>query len=229
MEGNQVPALAALAALNEPLRRRIYGLTAASVDGVSRDGAAQALAIPRSVAAFHLDKLVEAGLLVADYRRPPGRRGGPGAGRPAKWYRRAEGEVSWSVPDRRYGLAARLLAQAVERSEADGVPVGAALRAVAREEGHRLGAGLAPQGASPASVRKRLVEVLEANGYEPRTAGGMVTLGNCPFHLLAEAHRKLVCTMNHELLSGLAEAAGLPEGSARLDPGPDRCCVTVAA
>lgn len=220
--------MAALAALNEPLRRRAYEAVRAAPEGLSRDGAAETLGVARSVAAFHLDKLVEAGLLAVEYRRPPGR-GGPGAGRPAKWYRQAEGEVTWSVPDRRYGLAAALLARAVERSARDGVPTASVLRDVAREEGRRLGAAIAVHGATAATLRGRLIEILDQAGYEPRDDGGVITLRNCPFHLLAEEHRALVCTMNHELLSGLAEEARLPDGSAHLDPAVGRCCVTIAA
>lgn len=219
--------MAQLAALAEPLRRRVYDLASANPAGVNRDGTAETLGVSRSVAAFHLDKLVEAGFLRVDFRRPAGR-GGPGAGRPAKWYRRAEGEVAVSVPERRYGLAADLLARAVERTASTGAPVATTLREVAREHGRRIGAELAAEDRRSAT-REDLFEVLAAQGYEPRVVGGVVILANCPFHRLAEEHRLLVCTMNHELLCGLSEAAGLPDGAARLDPAPGRCCVTMAA
>ncbi|HVX23583.1 MAG TPA: helix-turn-helix domain-containing protein [Acidimicrobiales bacterium] len=239
--------VAVLAVLAEPVRRRVYDHVVASGHApVSRDGAARALGVPRSVAAFHLDKLVEAGLLVAEYHRPTGR-GGPGAGRPTKWYRRGDQEIAVTVPERRYGLAAALLARAVERSARDAMPVTRALCDVAREEGHRIGAALRPGGAEPGgtepggtgasgtgasgaavgTVRARLVQVLAENGYEPRAEGPLVTLANCPFHLLTEEHRDLVCTMNHELISGVADQAGLPRDATRLDPGKGRCCVTI--
>ncbi|MGH9294859.1 MAG: helix-turn-helix transcriptional regulator [Acidimicrobiales bacterium] len=220
--------MVAVAALAEPLRRRVYDHVAAHAGGVSRDGTAEALGLARSVAAFHLDKLAEAGLLAVDFRRPPGRRG-PGAGRPAKWYRRADGEIAVSVPERRYELAAALLARAVERAANETVPVGAALCEVAREHGRSAGAPLRSKGRASGSLLRRLVEVLAEQGYEPHVDGDQVTLVNCPFHLLAAEHRELVCTMNHELLCGLAEEAGLPAGAARLDPGPGRCCVTLVA
>ncbi|MGH9083613.1 MAG: helix-turn-helix transcriptional regulator, partial [Acidimicrobiales bacterium] len=216
----------ALAALGEPVRRRIYECAAARPSGVSRDGAAQALGVSRSVVAFHLDKLVEAGLLQADFRRPPGRTG-PGAGRPAKWYRRADGEITVSIPERRYELAAVLLAEAVERATTDGVPVVAALREVARQHGRRIGAPLGETGAQAAPMADRLAALLAEHGYEPAACGTTLTVANCPFHHLAEEHRDLVCAMNHELLCGVAEAAGLPGDAARLEPALDRCCVTV--
>jgi len=217
-----------VATLAEPLRRRTYDHVAAHPEGVNRDGTAETLGVSRSVAAFHLDKLVEAGLLQVDFRRPPGRRG-PGAGRPAKWYRRAAGEVTVSVPERRYDLAASLLATAIERAGNAGVTVTTALREAARERGRRIGAEVGAVGGRSGALEERLVEVLATYGYEPRVTDGVITLANCPFHLLAEAHRRLVCTMNHELLCGLAEEAGLPDGAARLAPAPGRCCVTLAA
>lgn len=220
--------VAALAALHEPMRRRIYEHVAGEDKWVSRDGAAAALGVARSVAAFHLDKLVGAGLLEAEYRRPSGR-GGPGAGRPAKWYRRAAGEISVSLPERRYGLAATLLARAVERAADGTVGVGDALGEVARQHGHEIGRGLQKAGDGSSAARRRLVALLAEHGYEPKRSGELITLANCPFHALAEQHRDLVCHMNHELLCGVAEEAGLSPSATRLDPGPGRCCVTLRA
>ena len=226
--------LSALATLNEPLRRRVYEHIAASPDGeLSRDGVAAALGVPRSVAAFHLDKLVDADLLEVRYRRPPGR-GGPGAGRPAKWYRRAAGEITVSVPERRYELAAELLARAVEQA-GDGGGVEGVLADVARAHGHGVASDLrssskqAPADEARPALVERLVGLLARHGYEPRVSGGVVTMVNCPFHALAEGHRDLVCHMNHALLRGVAEEAGLAPGAARLDPAPGRCCVTILA
>jgi predicted ArsR family transcriptional regulator len=221
--------VAALAALNEPLRRQLYGLAADRAGGVSRDEAAAALEVARSVAAFHLDKLVEVGLLEVDYRRPLGR-GGPGAGRPAKWYRRAAAEVALSVPERRYDLAALLMARAIELSTQGPRPVTELLGEVARDYGRAVGARARPsdEGASPCTI-ELLAELLAEHGYEPRSDGGTITLGNCPFHALVEEHRALVCGMNFELVKGVVEAAGLPGAVARLDPAPGRCCVTLVA
>jgi len=230
--------LTVLAALAEPLRRRIYQYAAGCPGGVTRDDAAVALGVARSVAAFHLDKLAAAGLLDVEHRRPPGR-GGPGAGRPAKWYRRADREVSASVPDRRYLLAAEVLAEAVEAA-AGGVPLEDALCEAAAGCGRRLGAAIdsgsgvpagTPSGSAPGPgpALDRFTAVLADHGYQPRRDGDVICLANCPFGALAAGHRELVCTMNLQLLQALADAAGLGPDAARLDPGPDRCCVTVAA
>ena len=75
--------LAALRLLDEPVRRRLYDWVAAQDEPVGREQAASATGISRALATFHLDKLADAGLLEASYRRLTGRVG-PGAGRPAR-------------------------------------------------------------------------------------------------------------------------------------------------
>jgi predicted ArsR family transcriptional regulator len=220
--------LAALAALAEPLRRRFYLLVASSPHSVSRDAAAEALGVSRSVAAFHLDKLAEVGVLDVEYRRPPGK-GGPGAGRPTKFYRRAERELDFSVPERRYDLAAAILAQAVSDARTRAIAVDDALRVAARDLGRVMGAGLEDVPAAPSDDElERVLTILTAYGYEPERRGTVVTLRNCPFHALAEEHRELVCGMNLDMLGGLLEAAPAPHLRACLDPAPGRCCVTIA-
>lgn len=219
--------MAALATLNSPLRRRVYDFAAGEPEGVSRDGAAEALGLSRSGVAFHLDKLADVGLLAVGYRRPPGR-SGPGSGRPAKWYRRVDVEIDLSVPERRYTLAATLLAEAAGRATTDSVPMARALHSVARDHGRRVGERLRRTNRTVPPAVTCLAEVLAECGYQPRLTGDVLTLGNCPFQALADRHRDLVCVMNYELLRGLVEEAGLPAGSARLDPDPGRCCVTLS-
>src|ERR1700729_2847140 len=110
------PGLSAVSSLDDPVRGRLYQAVAGSARPAGRDEAAAAAGIGRPLAAYHLDKLVELGLLTASYQRPPGR-GGPGAGRPAKRYARSAAEFTVAVPPREYELAARLLAAAVEADQ----------------------------------------------------------------------------------------------------------------
>src|SRR5438034_11496924 len=104
----------ALALLDDPKRRQLYDLVVASETPVGRDEAATALGISRELAAFHLDRLVAAGLLETEYRRLGDRRG-PGAGRPATLYRRSDHELSASFPPRRYDLAAAPMPTPLDR------------------------------------------------------------------------------------------------------------------
>src|SRR3978361_2223148 len=105
--------VAGVSALADPVRRSLYQFVVRRPEPVSRDQAAAGLALPRHTAKFHLDRLVEEGLLATEFRRLSGRRG-PGAGRPAKLYRRSDRQVAVSLPERHYDVAGRVLARAVE-------------------------------------------------------------------------------------------------------------------
>ncbi|HWF81396.1 MAG TPA: transcriptional regulator, partial [Streptosporangiaceae bacterium] len=133
--GDQESGIAAVGGLDDPVRRRLYVYVSGRDEAVGRDEAAAAVGIGRPLAAYHLDKLVDLGLLTASYQRPTGRRG-PGAGRPAKLYAISGREFSVSIPPREYELAARLLAQAVN----DDVSGGA--RAALGHAAHQLGVDL---------------------------------------------------------------------------------------
>ncbi|MPZ74430.1 MAG: ArsR family transcriptional regulator [Nitriliruptorales bacterium] len=207
--------LTPLTSLDDPTRRRLYAYVVAAGEAITRDGASVALDIDRSLVAYHLDKLVDEGLLVASFARPEGR-GGPGAGRPAKHYARAEREFAVSVPPRDYRLAAELLTRAAERDTTGNAR--RPLDRVAREVGRDLG---------DSTHGDDLMEGLRRHGYEPYDEDGVIRLRNCPFHQLAREHTDLVCGMNLALLGGLTEALASQRRSARLDPAPGRCCVVL--
>lgn len=210
----------ALGALAEPLRRSLYRYVVRSGGEVSRAEAAEAVGARRTLVAFHLDKLVEAGLLEVTRRKVSGR-DGPGSGRPAKLYRRARREHSVQLPPRDYATAAAVLAEAVQRAGAE-----EAVHAAAREEGERRGAELAAEGpATPAA----LTAWLERRGYEPVEApdGAEVRLRNCPFHATAARFPPLACGMNLEMLRGVLAGAGVEGVAARMAPGPEGCCVAI--
>ncbi len=230
-EASFVDRIRGVAALDHPLTQSVYRLLAERGE-LSRDTAAEALDLARSVAVFHLDKLVDTGLADVRFARLTGR-SGPGAGRTAKLYRRSETEIGVSLPERRYDLAGGLLAEAVERSSREGVPVTRALRRAATEAGRRIGeAARVAAGRRSGRARRRdaVVGVLERHGYEPHLRRGEVVLTNCPFRALAEQHRDLVCGMNLELLSGVIDGAeGADVLEARLAPQPGYCCVRMKA
>jgi predicted ArsR family transcriptional regulator len=204
--------------LDEPERRRLYDWVVSQRRRVGREEAAKALGMTRALAAFHLDKLAAAGLLETGYARLSGKVG-PGAGRPARVYWRAEREFSVSVPGREYERAAELFASALE--EMGGAPVPKPLRAAAGELGEQLG-----RGARPRAGRRRLLAALETGGYEPEADElGTIRLRNCPFHALVEDHRPLVCGTNLALAEGMTRGAGVTDVRPVLDPQPGYCCV----
>jgi predicted ArsR family transcriptional regulator len=229
------PDLASLSSLDDPLRRRLYEVVTSQPGPVSRDEAASAAGIGRALAVYHLDKLVESGLLTASYQRPPGR-SGPGAGRPAKMYVRSDREFAVTVPPREYELAARLLVQAVEADPSDRSRT--ALAEAARRLGTELGSAFRPSpadrdasgrdAAGPEAGERDVKGVLTQQGYEPCCgADGVIRLRNCPFHQLAEQHRELVCGMNLALVEGLVEGLGADGWHPALDPRPGQCCVAI--
>jgi predicted ArsR family transcriptional regulator len=223
--------IGAIAALDQPLRRDVYRLLSERNGWVTRDEASDSLGVPRSVAAFHLDKLAEVGVVEVMFERTSGRTG-PGAGRPSKLYRRATREVTASVPERRYDLAGSLLAAAVAEAERTGKPIAKCLASSARAAGRVIGEE-ALEASGPLRKREErrqaVMDVLKRHGYEPVLGKrGEIALLNCPFHLLAEEHRSLVCGMNLDFLAGLLEGMGPAYHlDARLDPEPGYCCVRV--
>ena len=222
------PDLASLSTLDDPVRRRLYEVVARQTEPVGRDEAAAAAGIGRALAVYHLDKLVESGLLTASYQRPAGR-SGPGAGRPAKRYARSDREFVVTVPPREYELAARLLAQVVE-SDATGRS-----RAALLDAARRLGSELGRRFRSDAAGRDLdgaddLERALAGHGYEPwRDDAGTIRLRNCPFHQLAEQYRATVCGMNLGLIEGMVAGMEALGTHPALDPAPGYCCVTIGA
>jgi predicted ArsR family transcriptional regulator len=219
----------AVALLEEPARRALYEAAVAARRPISRDEAASIAGVSRALAAFHLDKLAQAGLLDVEYRRLSGRTG-PGAGRPSKLYVRGAREVGVSLPERQYEVPAELLATTLEQISGPTPPQ--ALRSAAHDLGEGIGAD-ARRRTGPRPSRKRLRAelrgTLEARGYEPVDGpSGEIRFANCPFHALVDDHRDLVCGMNLALSRGILDGLGDPELSARLDPQPGQCCVAIS-
>jgi predicted ArsR family transcriptional regulator len=207
-------ALARAALLLEPVRRRLYEFVAAQPGAVDRDAAAAGAGIGRPLAAFHLDRLAEAGLLDVEFRRRSGRTG-PGAGRPAKFYRRGTFDaVEVSVPTRRYGLAAELFAEGLEGDAAGRDAVFLA----ARERGQAVGRDVGASDGADAALREL--------GYSPvRTDDGTIRLANCPFRALVGEHRNVICATNLALLGGLVDSLPGEHLRAERHDAEGRCCV----
>ncbi|MEU7912425.1 helix-turn-helix transcriptional regulator [Microbispora bryophytorum] len=201
--------LESISVLGDPVRRALYRFVAEQGRDVGRNEAAEAAGVQRTLAAHHLDKLVEAGLLESGFKRLSGK-AGPGGGRPAKVYRPVREERSVSLPPRDYRTLALVLAETVDLLGGEEKAEQAARRA-----GERLAASDAAD----------LPEVLRARGYEPYEEDGRVRLRNCPFHVLAESHPLLVCSMNLALCEGMLAGLGETGVAALLDPRPGECCV----
>jgi predicted ArsR family transcriptional regulator len=215
--GTQASGVAALA---DPTRRALYEYVVAQPDAVGREEAAGALEIAAHTAKFHLDRLVEAGLLATEFRRLTGRTG-PGAGRPSKLYRRAERQWSVSLPDRHYDLVGHILASGIEHARSGTAALEEALDDAAATTGRSIGEAAAPGDFATVG------EVLAGQGYEPRVEDDTVLLANCPFDALARTHTALVCGLNRTFVQGVADGLGCEGVAALLEPEPGQCCVKV--
>jgi predicted ArsR family transcriptional regulator len=216
-----------ICALNEPVRRRLYLYVVRQGREVSRGEAAREVGVSRELAAFHLDKLVGEGLLEASYGHRTGR-GGRGAGRTSKLYRRAAREFELSIPPRRYELVAQLLAQALDESQSEEVLT--ALRRLARRMGENLGGRAYEASEGDGEGQGVLEALLAAYGFEPyRGDLGEVRLRNCPFRALVEQHHDLVCGVNFELMQGLVAGVDRQDTEAFFEEVPGECCVVFHA
>lgn len=217
-----------VAALQDPVRWALYVYVAGRRREVGRDEAARALRISRELAAFHLDKLAAEGVLETSFRRLTTRTG-PGAGRPAKLYRRSDRQLAVTLPPRRYDLAAHLLLSAAETTDTGAIA--AALRKAAGAVGAAIGARARERaGAHPTSSRllRGAMAELQDYGFEPvRSRSGEIVLTNCPFHALVEPHREMVCGMNLALMEGLIAGLHLSGIKAVLEAKPGICCVSL--
>lgn len=223
---------ASFGALEDDVRRRLYLFIRARGGPVSRDEAAHAAGISRKLAAFHLDKLVDRGLLKAHYARPPGS-GGPGAGRPAKLYEPGDHELRLSIPERRYDLVGQILVDAMESRSAEESASDAARR-VAWQSGRELTREVRRiRRLHPAGAERALsvaAEILRDQGFEPyQGAQRELALRNCPFHALAQRAPELVCGLNQAFIDGLLRGLGNETVEAALEPQPGQCCVKLRA
>ncbi|HEY2960066.1 MAG TPA: helix-turn-helix domain-containing protein [Actinomycetota bacterium] len=220
--------LAMLAALDDPVRGRLYRFARRSGRPFTREEAAADAGISRKLAAFHLDKLVDAGLLEASYEPPPGRP--RRVGRAPKVYRPSHVEVRVNIPERRYDLLAELLVDALGREPA-AVPAATGL---ASERGQELGDRVRQERrlGRPGAERtlSTAAEVLDGLGFETtRVHQDVLTLRNCPFQALAKRAPDLVCGINRAFIHGLVKGLGNQTVQVLLEPRPDRCCVELNA
>jgi predicted ArsR family transcriptional regulator len=217
--------LTAVALLAEPVRQRLYQYLRGRGEPVGREEAARHAEIAARLAAFHLDRMAEAGLLDVEYRRLTGR-SGPGAGRPAKLYSISSREFEVVIPQTRYALAASMMATALD-SGGDGAK---GLQEVAATVGEGLGEEIRKQARTRKARHEAIERKLSQLGYEPQVAeSGVWTLRNCVFAELSSSHRQLVCGMNAALVEGMLDGARVRSlRLERREPGPT-CCVQLTS
>ena len=222
-----------VAALDEPVRSDLYRIVSRARNPVNREEAATEAGISRKLAAFHLEKLVEVGLLaVATEAKTRGSRPRQ-VGRAPKLYVLADGDFSVSIPPRRYDLLGDLLLDVIEQpANVDGGRSSASVAAVNRgmNEGLAIREEKRVGRVGPERALTLATEFLQAQGYEPdRLASDRVVLRNCPFKALAVRSPELVCEINRSYLEGLLRGLGSEQVRSLLMPTPGHCCVELSA
>ncbi|MER7209532.1 helix-turn-helix domain-containing protein [Streptosporangium sp. NPDC000239] len=219
-------ALDSLSVLGEGTRRQIFAFIRRARRPVTREETAADVGISRKLAAFHLDKLVDAGLLRTRHASPTGLRK---VGRQPKLYEPTDSPIQVSIPDRRHELLAALLLRAVLAEGENETAANAAIR-TARQHGDELGgqdrARLRPGRLGAERGLTLCEQMLNQHGFEPaREAPDRLRLRNCPFHPLAAQAPDLVCGMNHAFLTGYLQGLQAGAVQAVLAPRSGECCV----
>lgn len=220
--------IAAVASLDDDLRRGMYAYIRAARRPVTRQEAAAAVGISRKLAAFHLDKLVTSGLLTSGYHAV----GGPRVGRAPKVYEPAAASFQVSIPDRRYDALADILVDAVLVDDGEGGSSRDTAVEIAARRGHEAGVAerqLSRPGRLGAERALTMAErVLARLGFEPgRDEPNRVRLRNCPFHPLAARAPELVCRLNLAFVDGVLDGLEGTRLRAELRPTTGECCVEI--
>jgi predicted ArsR family transcriptional regulator len=201
-------------ALGNPELRDVLRLVRNRQDAATADDVARELGLPRSVARWRLERLVQHGLLVPQFARRSGR-SGPGAGRPAKAYAVAPETAALEFPRRRYEELLGLLIEAVPGRERAGrlAEIGVAFgRDLARAGGVR-------PAARAATAFDRICRALGALGFQAglqsltRDRAVLVT-PTCPLRPLvmkAEAAREIDRGMWRGLVASALRSANVGE------------------
>jgi len=223
-------AIRAVSALSDESRRRMFEFCRRAGRAISRDEAAAEVGISRKLAAFHLEKLVEAGLLRAHYEQGGRLRK---VGRAPKLYEPVETDLRLSIPPRRPDLLAEILLDGVLSHDDDVSPMDSALGAAFRR-GERVGAEERARSRPGRLSSERALTLSEATlsraGFEPdRPRPNCVRLRSCPFHPLAQAQPDAVCGINHAFLTGMLDGLQATTVRAILDPAGGECCVEITA
>lgn len=221
-------ALDALASLSEPLRAELFVFIRRSDRPVTRDEAAAHAGISRNLAAFHLDKLVDAGLLTSRCAMPDGARR---VGRAPRVYEPSHTPMAVSVPPRRPEVLVGTLIEALRSGTG-----AASVSEVARGRGRDFAASRgSARGRSGRLGTERALTSAEDDlaglGFEPRrTAPTQLRLSNCPFQPAAAEAPDVVCAVTTGFLNGYLEGLGADSSTVvTAEEATGGCCVRLCS
>lgn len=197
-------------ALGDPTRRAVFVHLCDSPTPRTAAEVGKAFGIHRTVARAHLERLVEHGLLTADFRRVPGE-----GGRPPKVYSRSERRLQLQVPMRQYELLASLLLGTLEQ-------FGPAADLLVEQMGFAFGQSLTADGDRdrPEDRLEPLVRSGARCSVVTDEQGVHVELYNCLFREVAQHRPNLICTLDRAIVAGLLST---PDATYTLSEAQRRC------
>ena len=245
-----IPDAAALGLLASPIRRRIVDTLAnlppaldpesaapTPAEGLSAKELADRFGLHVTTMRFHLDQLVQAGLLTATFQRRES------AGRPRKLYAVERGSLESVSSEQSFKMLSELLVESFHTDEHGRplTPDEAGARWGRRRVGQERSNAGAPEPARTAGQWLgrigHMVDLLEEWGYLPevstsnhgRTAE--VALHDCPFLSLAQENTAVVCGIHRGLIRGVLESLGEESTQVGLTPfvTPHLCVASLTA
>jgi predicted ArsR family transcriptional regulator len=203
---DSVPFVEPLDALGDSELRRTLMFVRAQPGSVTAADVAGGLEVPRTVARWRLERLLDAGLLVAGFERRTSR-SGPGAGRPAKAYAVAAETAPIEFPRRRTETLLGLLVRALPRRRraAKLKEVGAAFAQELARAAHVRPA------ATPKTALRRLCRGLGGLGFHASVESvsedeALIVSATCPLRPFVMADPE-ACAIDEGMWRGLVEAA----------------------
>jgi predicted ArsR family transcriptional regulator len=217
---------AVAAAFGDPTRRDIF-LAVRATPGLTATQVAQKFSLHPNVARHHLDRLVAAGYVEVEVSPREG------AGRPAKRFLPAAGDLTIGFLTKRDDLLVLLLREAMELLG----PIEAERMAakVGEEYGRALAARMSPSEGQRTvrAAMHAIAETLTAHGFAAHAVDHETTTAvvaeHCPFGVAATSN-PVLCAVDRGMVSGLlsglcgeTEAAAMPIVLSSRARGDDTC------
>jgi len=188
--------------LGDPTRRAIYIAVRESADALTTSQVAALFGIHPNVARHHLDRLTDDGYL--EVSPTEGRKGGAGAGRPAKAYSATAKEVSVHFAPRRFEMLVEMLIRVLD--EVSPEDVSAVAERVGRSYGKELAAEIGtPEEPGYDGAVQAVATAMTGLGFsvDPDVPGQRLLTSHCPFGEAATTHPEVICSLDRGIVAGM--------------------------
>ncbi len=191
------------ASLGDPTRRAIYIAVRESHEAVTTSNIAQLFDLHPNVARHHRERLADDGYLEVSHRPATGK-AGPGAGRPAKYYRATAKEVSVHFAPRRFEMLVEMLIRVLDEVAPENI--GQVAESVGRAYGEELASeiGVPDEPGYDGAVRA-VATAMTGLGFtvDPDVSGQRLLTSHCPFGEAATSHPEVICSLDRGIVAGM--------------------------